>query len=259
VLNGIRLYKTAEEEAEKPFWISYADLMTSLMVLFLLVMLASLVSLGRTVTELQSTRNHSEVLAQRYEAIKRAQNAHYRLQQQRNAQITRFWDELQQSTRGLGVTIDRTTGLINFGTRGLFASGSDVLSDQDQLLLRRFAPHLLTIAASKLGRTVLDQVVVEGFADPQGSYLFNLNLSLDRSQRVLCTLLHPGGPAPLSNSDKQSVVNLFLVGGFSFNDTLRSFAASRRVELRIQFLPLGAHRSTGAALSTGFGDCSLPG
>ena len=30
------------DEAEKPFWISYADLMTAMMVLFLVVMVASL-------------------------------------------------------------------------------------------------------------------------------------------------------------------------------------------------------------------------
>lgn len=36
------------EEGERPFWISYADLMTALMILFLVVMVASIVSLTST-------------------------------------------------------------------------------------------------------------------------------------------------------------------------------------------------------------------
>ena len=49
----------AKSEAEKPFWISYADLMTALMVLFLVVMVVSLLSFANAVSE-------SEVLADKY-------------------------------------------------------------------------------------------------------------------------------------------------------------------------------------------------
>ena len=37
-------HKASKEEAEKPFWISYADLMTALMVLFLVVMSVALLA-----------------------------------------------------------------------------------------------------------------------------------------------------------------------------------------------------------------------
>jgi len=40
-----------KSEAEKPFWISYADLMTALMVLFLVVMGVALLAVTKTVTE----------------------------------------------------------------------------------------------------------------------------------------------------------------------------------------------------------------
>lgn len=35
------------EEAEKPFWISYADLMTALMILFLVIMVTALASITK--------------------------------------------------------------------------------------------------------------------------------------------------------------------------------------------------------------------
>ena len=46
-----RTGKAPAEEAENPFWISYADLMTALMVLFLVVMAVALLAVTRTVSE----------------------------------------------------------------------------------------------------------------------------------------------------------------------------------------------------------------
>ena len=42
------------DEAEKPFWISYADLMTAMMVLFLVVMVASLASVTQRIREVEA-------------------------------------------------------------------------------------------------------------------------------------------------------------------------------------------------------------
>ncbi len=38
-----------KDEGEKPFWISYADLMTALMILFLVVMVASLITVTQRI------------------------------------------------------------------------------------------------------------------------------------------------------------------------------------------------------------------
>ena len=39
------------DQAEKPFWISYADLMTALMVLFLVVMSVALLAVTKKITD----------------------------------------------------------------------------------------------------------------------------------------------------------------------------------------------------------------
>lgn len=257
MFNGPKIEHSSGDEAEKPFWISYADLMTSLMVLFLVVMLASLVALTRTVTDLQDTQSRSEVLAAKYKTLQRAQARRQKLEGQRRTEIDRFWDQLEKKSKGLGIQVNRNTQVINFGSRARFASGSDTLSASDQLLLRRFAPTLISISDSDLGRRVLNRVVVEGYADRRGSYLFNLNLSLNRSQRVLCALLGGSGGAALSAAEKRRVRDLFIVGGFSFNGSRRSLAASRRVEVRLEFLPLNGKRSRVPPAATDFGSCAL--
>ena len=47
--NAFGVKKRRSDEAEKPFWISYADLMTAMMVLFLVVMVASLSSVTQRI------------------------------------------------------------------------------------------------------------------------------------------------------------------------------------------------------------------
>src|SRR5688572_28260100 len=146
LLNPVQIKRPPGDEAEKPFWISYADLMTSLMVLFLVVMLASLASLTRTVTDLQDTKTRSEELAGKYKDLKRREARERRLEGAHRADIASFWKSLEKRSRGLGINVNRRQSVVDFGDRARFATGSDRLNAADQLLLRRFTPGLLAIA-----------------------------------------------------------------------------------------------------------------
>ena len=80
------------------------------------------------------------------------------------------------------------------------------------------------------------RVVVEGFTDEDGTYLYNLRLSLDRSRSVVCSLFAKGtGGDSLTLAQLAQVQELFLVGGYSFNSIQKDKAASRRVEFKIDF------------------------
>ena len=106
---------------------------------------------------------------------------------------------------------------------------------------------------------------MEGFASPEGDYLYNLNLSLQRSQRVLCVLFGTPEPdeTPLTAEQLEQIRDLFLVGGYSFNavkfdEETKSYDASRRVELRLEFLnPKETRPPTVAVLHYQFGRCQL--
>src|SRR6185369_16482284 len=101
---------------------------------------------------------------------------------------------------------------------------------------------IITLANDELGMSILKRVVVEGYTDKTGTYLSNLNLSLQRSQRVLCTMFATSGPSLLSDDQKENVRGLFLVGGYSFNAAKRTDEESRRVEMRIEFLGVDEQR-----------------
>lgn len=208
------LGKRAKDEGERPFWISFADLMSALMVLFLLVMSVALLAVTKNVTE-----------AERKKA-------------EREQEIEQLLSRIEKATKQYpGISIDKNRSVIDFGDRARFESGSSQLSGDQAQYLRAFVPEVLSIAGDELGRKWLKRIVVEGFADQRGDYLLNLNLSLQRSQRVLCVLLATPGTheRALKASELEQVRDLFLVGGYSFNSAKKSFEESRRIELRLEF------------------------
>ena len=223
------------EEAEKPFWISFADLMTALMVLFLVVMGVALLAVTKDVT------------------------AREKQEEQHRVDIDLILDRLSQAAaRYEGVKVDRERRVIDFGDRARFGFNRSSLAPEQETVLRQFVPEVLALANAELGRKVLKRVVVEGYADRTGTYLGNLNLSLQRSQRVLCAMFATSGAALLTPEQKEDVRDLFLVGGYSYNASKESDEASRRVEMRLEFLGSGEGRATPpGGERTDFGDCAL--
>jgi outer membrane protein OmpA-like peptidoglycan-associated protein len=240
---GLRLQVRARprDEAEKPFWISYADLMTALMVLFLVVMAVALLAVTKTVSQ----REREE--AQHRQDIQKL--------------LDRF-AEVATQERFKGIIVDRNRNVIDFGSKAQFGYKESTLTAEQQKLLRAFVPAILDIANDDLGKRVLKEIVVDGFTDKKGSYLFNLNLSLQRSQRVLCALFAPPGDDEQAMTPEQLELTraLFVVGGYSFNAQKATDDESRRVEMRLQFLGLREKRKPAEGVAPGnFGRCALPG
>lgn len=225
----------SKEEAEKPFWISFSDLMSALMVLFLVVMSVALLAVTKRVSEAELAKA------------------------QREKEIAELLQRVQEAAQEFdGVHIYERT--INFGDKARFDFGSSSVSAGDQQLLRAFVPKILEVANDPLGKKWFKRIVVEGFTDQRGSYLFNLNLSLQRSQRVICALLAAPTPGerPLTDDEKERIRDLFLVGGYSFNSAKKTPEESRRIELRIEFLEIGEMPELYQAMPRGnFGTCVI--
>lgn len=205
-------------EGEKPFWISYADLMTALMILFLVVMIASLIMMTIEITKAGKG------------------------EKDRADDIARLCERLEIKARGLNpnIVVDCRDNRINFGEAGRFGHNDYKLGPDGQKALRQVVPLVIEAAMSPEGKKWFKQVLIEGFTDTDGSYLYNLHLSLQRSEWVMCTMLDDrfASTAGLSLEQKRQIRELFLAGGVSFNNAKDSKEASRRVELRLQFYGL---------------------
>ncbi len=230
-----------QEEAEKPFWISFADLMTALMVMFLLVMNVALIS----VTDEASKSDEKRM----------------KLQEERTQKIDQLLVRLEEAAaRQPGIVVDRNRMMVDFGERARFDTNSSALTREQVLYLNEFVSDMLATVKSTPGGKWLKRIVVEGYADQRGDYLLNLNLSLQRSERVLCALLSPpsGREHMLTNEEKEMVRDYFLVGGYSYNSAKKSLEESRRIELRLEFFGLDEKRPSPGEIPRGeFGTCRI--
>lgn len=226
-----------KDEGEKPFWISFADLMTALMVMFLLVMSVALLAVTNEVST--ADRNKAK----------------------REQEIDQLWVKIEKAAeKNPGIFVDKNRAVIDFGDRARFDTGSSQLSSEQAQSLRQFVSEMLIVAQDELGKKWLKRIVAEGFADQRGDYLLNLNLSLQRSQRVLCVLLSPA-PAQgftLNQAEQEQVRDLFLVGGYSFNSAKKTLEESRRIELRLEFFGLDELHPALSEIPRGnFGTCRI--
>lgn len=219
--------------------------------------------------------------------------------EKRNAEISACHGELELLIAAFnenavgGVRLDRPRNVIDFGSRALFDFGKHELTYDQARTLRDFTLQFLSVLKQEqdVCLTWLKRVVVEGFTDRKGTYLYNLNLSLNRSQRVMCVLLageyanptrvSPGALAtqdpflptatvamrrdtrpaldPLPLDDQTRVKQLFLVGGYSSNSLKATDEESRRIELRIEFYQVDEERTAAAPVPNLSGRCGIGG
>ncbi|MFN3630205.1 MAG: OmpA family protein [Casimicrobiaceae bacterium] len=206
---------TEPDEPEKPFWISYSDLMTALMVLFLVAVSLTLFSITRKV--ISGPEEHRQ-------------------------KVDACIAEVDEMTRRDFPGVEIKGHAISFGTLALFATDKHQLDPVAQSILRAYVPKVLQMARSTACQEVFKRVIVEGFASQTGTYIHNLNLSLQRAERVICALLNPAVKDPLSEDDRRDVRNLFLVAGSSFNALKPTATESQRIELKLEFLAYGEKR-----------------
>ena len=207
-----------KDEGEKPFWISFADLMTALMTLFLVVMAVSLMVVTKKINEATQA------------------------EEERTSEILDICTSMKTELAAKNplITVDCKENRINFGEAGRFGHNDYRLNEAGIEALSTLVPVVLDAANSDNGKKWFKQIVIEGFTDTDGSYLYNLNLSLRRSEWVMCSLLDPkfNPNLTLTEAQKNQIKQLFLAGGVSFNAAKDSKEASRRVELRMQFYGL---------------------
>ncbi|MFA7270516.1 MAG: flagellar motor protein MotB [Sterolibacterium sp.] len=213
--------KPLRDPAEKPFWISFADLMTALMVLFLVAMAVALMAVTQGLQRIEEDKLAREKSIQSCLADVRT---------------------LTEKPEFRGVSLNNNA--IEFGSLAEFDKRGHELTAERRDFLRRFIPEVLAVVRKNTCDQWLKRVIVEGFASAEGSYLYNLNLSLQRSQRVLCVLLDARAADAPSETDRKFIRKLFLVGGYSFNALKIKPEESRRFELKLEFRELNEKKQS---------------
>jgi hypothetical protein len=230
--------------------------MTALMVLFLLAMAVALTEVTKQIREIENLNNQ---LKNRIKLVDKIDDLEIKIQKEgdRTREIDSCLADIAAITKKpefAGVTVHGH--YIDFGKKVLFPHAehdfkkferNEIISDikpekenstEQEHLIRAFVPQILDLARNQKCKKWLKRVVVEGFASQTGEYLYNLNLSYLRSQRVLCVLLNSKAPDAIPEKDRELIQRLFLVGGSSFNTAAISPEMMRRVEFKLEFREL---------------------
>lgn len=191
-------------EPENPFWISYADLMTSLTILLILMVSAFLLKVH------QEKQGIDEQVKVKREIIDQL---------------------LNRLGRKYPVAVDPRTGAVTIEDQILFGFDQAKLTPNGETFLTKFVPEY---SAVLLGddriRAHIAQIMVVGHADRVGTYEVNLQRSVERAYAVSTFVFTrvPGFP------QREALRQVLSTNGRSFMDQKATDTLSRRVEFRFQ-------------------------
>lgn len=148
---------------ETNYWMSYADLMSAMLMVFVLLLSVIILDYKNDMDEKQA----------QIDAVTNV----------KNDIIADLTEEFKGSN--LNIEVDPQTGAIRFPGNILYKVDSSELSPEGKQFLRDFVPKYFGIILKEQFREEISSIIVEGHTDNEGSYLYNLNLSQARAFSVV--------------------------------------------------------------------------
>ncbi len=172
-------------------WVSYTDLMSTLLVIFALVLMVTIYNTQSAYEEKEAAINEKNEMIEQVVGVK-----------------SEIIQELIKAFKDsdLAMEVDPQTGAIRFSGGVFFDSNSSNVSATGEKYLKQFIPQYINILLSDRFRGEISQIIVEGHTDTKGGYLYNLQLSQDRALSVTQEIFQPGFPNFKHKEELKSVI-----------------------------------------------------
>ena len=187
-------HRAKPEEAENPFWITYSDLLSS-MVLLLLILLVVFIKISEA--QRQRLLNEQKELSKTVKENKKLLAMAPALQR-KSANLLKLKNDLRALRklllleRKLKIELQDNDLTVSVDNQVLFDGDSDELKGDGKVFLTKFIPILANTITKDQYRELITGVVFEGRADPSfhsadwtEAYLHNLGVTLNRSRSVV--------------------------------------------------------------------------
>lgn len=226
------------QEEETTYWLSYSDMMASLLLVFVLII---------SFTMLQSKKQY-ELQAKEYEIQKELIQEQKKIMEQQQERLdgvigvkSNLIADLKEEFENtdLKVSVDSQTGAITFDASILFDVNKYELKDSGKNFLKEFLPHYLHILLQDDYESYISEIIIEGHTDTNGTYMHNLQLSQERALSVATFCLEDGNTI-LPSEEKDRLRSIVTANGRSFSDPIygsdgtMNLDASRRVEFKFR-------------------------
>ncbi|MBI9062108.1 MAG: OmpA family protein [Marinilabiliaceae bacterium] len=229
-------HKQNIEEAN-PFALSIGDVMAALLLVFILILMATVLQLRETITATEERVNQAEQYMAKRQALSKALQAEFK-------------DDLKK----WGAEIDTVSLSVRFNSPDvLFAKGKYTIKDNFKAILNSFLPRYIHVITLPEFKNDIEEIRIEGHsshkwragASENESYFGNMELSQARTRSVLAYLFQFQlyQQADLTdhenNSLKQWCRKKTTANGLSFSkpvliDGQEDASRSRRVEFRVK-------------------------
>ena len=208
-------FRRKSNQEETSYWLSFSDLMASVLIIFILLFVYNLIAY-------EESMNETEKMIQE-------------LTSTRMKIITMLQEEFDKED--IDIIIDPKTGAIQLNESILFDSGKSQLKDEGKLFAEKFIPiYVKILLGNDEIKSQISQIIIEGHTDDVGGYLYNLKLSQERSLSVAQFLLNP----EFDYMYKDEMEKYLTINGRSYsepilnNDESINKDASRRVEIKFR-------------------------
>lgn len=204
-----------EDREDGHFWPSFTDLLTTILLCFILIFITMMVIKSLQIEEMKETID--QIMGVRSELV--------------NELKEEFGDSSS------GIKVDDKTGAIIFNTEILFAYDKSALKQESFSFLNEFVPTYLDILLGSEYADYVAEIIIEGHTDRNGSYLYNLQLAQDRAFSVAEYILSDTFPYKniQTHLEEKLTVNSKSYTDFLTDDAGNYDAAtSRRVEFKFR-------------------------
>lgn len=208
-----RLFKGEQEESH--FWPSFTDLLTVILLCFVLIFIIMMVIKSYQIEKMERTID--QIMGVRVNLVEDLK------------------EEFSNSSGG--VKVDEDTGALIFNTDILYEFNEAGLKPEGFEFLDEFVPTYLQVLLEGGYKDYISEIIIEGHADQTGGYLYNLQLSQERAFSVAEHILSERFP---EKNIQQSLKEKLTVNGKSYTDERTdeegnySAEDSRRVEFKFR-------------------------
>ena len=155
------------EQNEGHFWPSFTDLLTTILLCFMLIFICMMIIKSLEIEDMKKTID--QIMGVRAQLV------------------TELKEEFGDSD--LGIEVDEKTGAIIFNTEVLFEYNKAELKSDSFSFLDEFVPKYLEILLESGYEEYIAEIIIEGHTDRDGTYLYNLELAQDRAYSVASYIL----------------------------------------------------------------------
>lgn len=209
------LKKKRKIEEGSGYWISFSDLMSGVLIIFMLLFIYKIL-------DYQNNIESKEAMIES-------------LSSTRMQIISMLQEEFEKEN--IDILIDPKTGAIRLSEAILFDYGKNELKEEGKIFLQKFIPiYVRILFGTDDIKSQVSQIIIEGHTDDAGDYIYNLKLSQERALSVVEYLIGDS----LNYDYKNDLQYNLTANGRSFSELITNedgtvnADASRRVEIKFR-------------------------